>query len=478
MAVKRKKNIKFLSIYNTFSEKEKKEFRKFIRQVISGNNRNYLKVLSSLNTNEDGIAELSITSSKRTRWNRLSELSVIAEKFLIFKSLNENSPENSYKLLMEYNKRNLPLLFRQEYKKYHKNISNKPAVNYNYNLTLQIDKLNIEQLSSESDSKNSELIFSKSENFRTGVYLIELLENLIDKWTQQSNGILISDKMNEEVFASLDFEKILEHFQKNLKAGDKIYHILKFLYLIYKGLDNPNDSSNYLKARQIFFRDLKSVSKEKREDYYIFMKCLLVNNINMAVSGSLEEMFFLINKKLKEGLIEDIENKNLTINNFRDYVFIAVNLGKYRWTNSFINKYGSLLPEEIREDYILISQAFISHKTKNYSKCLEQLSKIKRKDHFFYIDVSVLKMKTLYDSGSYNECHDELKKINEYLRKDRVISKFLRTYAKEFCNCFSKLLKLRQYPVNNNLINLEFRLSKNNMIGKKWIISKISEIKI
>ena len=133
MSIKRKKNIKFLTLYNSFTETEKKEFRKFIKKNPFGNNRNYIKILSAIKTNENGIAEFSISQSDRSRWNRISELSLLADKFLIMKSIESDKFLKSVLLLKEYNNRNLFSTFEQNYNSLHKLIAKEPIVNFDYN---------------------------------------------------------------------------------------------------------------------------------------------------------------------------------------------------------------------------------------------------------------------------------------------------------------------------------------------------------
>lgn len=243
-------------------------------------------------------------------------------------------------------------------------------------------------------------------------------------------------------------------------------------------LINAESKNEYPELKKIFFKDLKAVSKEKRYEYYNYMIILNIERANISVPGALEEIFYLINKKLKEGIVEDIMYNEMPVNKFRDYIFIATGLGKIRWAENFIKKYGDLLPPEISEDIILIAKALIFYHKKNFIECYKSLYLIKRKDPFFYIDVSVLKLKVNYDLKNADECHNVLKNLKVYLRKERVIQEHLKVYAGEFCKDLALLLKLRQNPTKRNLTDLQYRLKKYNLIGKKWIIAKLKEIKI
>ncbi|MBK8551614.1 MAG: hypothetical protein IPL53_11360 [Ignavibacteria bacterium] len=103
------------------------------------------------------------------------------------------------------------------------------------------------------------------------------------------------------------------------------------------------------------------------------------------------------------------------------------------------------------------------------------LGKINKVSSYYFIDVSVLKIKTLYELKNIEECHNEIKNFKEYLRKDRIINEHIISYSKEFLRAFTLLLKLNQNPTANNLNNLEYLLSKKNLIARKWIILKMKE---
>ena len=477
MSVVRKKNIKFLTLYNSFTANEKIDFDKFIGNGLNGNKRNYNKILSSLKTDEKGIIDFSQTINSRTRWNRLSELSILADKFLTLKSLEYNNFENRYLLLKEYDKRNLTSAFEQKYKQFKNELSKEPVVNYDYNMVNQLDKIYLNHLKSDSDSKKYPLKISESGYNRLGIFLIEILENLIEVWTIKNSSVLIPKTSNEDIYSILSMEKILFLFSGFSKSPNKLYPVIKFLYHIYKSLNDLTNLEFYKEAKKIFFRDLKEISKEKREQYFIYMLNYNIELKNLAISGAAEELFFLIDKKLKEGLSADFKIKNFPLNHFRDIIIISLSLKKYKWTENFIKNYGPLLPPDIRFDTVSIGEAMLLFEKNDFLMCKDLLMKIKRKTPFSFVDVFVLKLKVLYELKNFDHCHSELKKFNTYLRKERITKNLLINYSIEFCKAYSLLLKLNDGLVKNNLINLQYILSKKILIAKKWITLKMEELK-
>lgn len=476
MTDKRKRKLKFLTLYNSFSPKEKNEFQNYLKNNLSISHRNYNRILSSLKINDQGIVNIDGADSSVSRWNRFSELNLLAENFLLHKSIESESISKISLLLKELDRKNLLTTFSQKYRKLKREISNTPIVNFDYNIISQLDIINLNHLKKTVKPGKLDKIFIDTYNFRLGTFLFELLELIVDIKTRRSSKLLVSEFVAEEIFSGLNFEKILPYLSDKSNISNRLYHLIKFLYLMYLCINDFKDKKSYLKAKKIFFRDLKSISPKKRTNYYIFLINYNIELINNSIPEAYKELFFLMNKKLKEGLTDDLKERKLPINQFRSYIIIGINLRKFSWVSNLIKNYGPILPATVRENDILMGKSLLLFAKKEYALCKKFLVQIRKINPFYYVDVSVLKLKTLYELKNIVECHDELKKFKEYLRKDRIVNDHLITYSKEFCRAYFLLLKLNQNPSAKNLINLQYLLSKKNMIGKKWFTLKMNKI--
>jgi len=431
MTGKRKKKIKFLTLYNSFSTIEKNEFQKYLKSNFSISHRNYNRILSSLKINKRGKIEIDGIDSSNARWNRFSELNLLAEDFLLHRSFESDSISKTGWLLKELDRKNLLTSFRPKYIKLKNEISNKPVVNYDYNIISQLDIINLNQLKKTVKPGKLDKIFIDTYNFRLGTFLFELLELMLETKTRRSTKLLVSEFVAEEIFSGLNFEKILPYLSDKSNTSNRLYQLIKFLYLLYLSITDFKDKISYLKAKKIFFRDLKSISPEKRTNYYIFLINYNIQLINNSVPEAYKELFFLMNKKLKEGLTDDLKERKLPLNQFRNHIIIGINLRKFSWVSNLIKNYGPILPAAVRENDILMGKSLLMFAKKEYSECKELLGQIRKINPYYFIDVSVLKLKTLYELKNIVECHDELKKFKEYLRKDRIVDDHIIIYSKE-----------------------------------------------
>ncbi|MFZ1320289.1 MAG: hypothetical protein WAT71_01910 [Ignavibacteria bacterium] len=473
MNIHLKKNLKFISLYNTFTEKERIEFRLFLKNENEGG-RNYIQIIDSINFNNPGATVIKGSRSRITKWNRLSELQHLAEKFLTMKSFKEKSLITRYLLMKEYEKRKLLPLFENIYITHKKNISNKPVINFEADIINSIDKLYIDHLTKNSGIKKYELKASEINDYKLGIILIDLFEFVIETWIAKKTIQTSLNTLEKDLFYTFEFEKIYSNLLKNFHSQKKLLTLLKFLHQICLCIKDLNDSINFQKAKNFFFNELNTISSEKREKYYSFLITIGIEKLNLGHSLEVEDLFFIINKKFKEGFTSDIESKDLSLNNFLDYIHTALIINKVKWVNEFLKNFVSYLHSDVRVDLELYGKAILKFKVKDFKSCKILLYKIKRNSPYIFVDVFILKLKVLFELNFYDACHDELKKMNAYLRKKRQVNDLLIIYAKVFCKAYALLLKIFQNPTEKSINELQFLLSNEIMIGKKWIIEKLN----
>ena len=477
-SAKRKKKLKFITVYSTFSDTEKAEFTKFVKNGVNNKRNNYDKILNSLKINDNGDIEIKGSTSDVTRWNRFSELHKLADEFLILKSIEGNDLLNKFLLFKEYGKRNLFASFEQKYESIKNETSNSPLVNFDANTINQIERIYFNHLRAISDSKNLITKIFEAGISRNGFFIIELLENLIEISAIKGSKILNTISMDEKIYDNLNIEKILLHFKETSNSPHKIYYTIRFLHLVYSCNKDISSNEYYTEAKRILYKELKSISDDKREIYFISLINFKIAQLNNFIPGAVEELFSLMNKKLEEGLVDDFRNKNLPVNQFRDFILVGLNLKKYKWVSNFIDNYSIYLPEEIRHDYVCLAKARLSFSMKNYGSSYDSLKKVNKKNHMLFTDVTLLKLKVLFELNKSDESYDELKNFREYLRKDRDYDLMLFKNSREFCRAYSLLLKLKQNPTVKNLNDLQYMLSKKTMNGKNWVTKKMNGIKI
>ncbi|MCB0728852.1 MAG: hypothetical protein KDD00_15415 [Ignavibacteriae bacterium] len=471
MNVTKKKNLKFTSLYNTFTETERNEFRKFLKNNYNG--RNYDQILDAIKINEQGNLKINSFKSSITIWNRFSELQHLAENFIIQKSFESKSPASRYLLMTEYRKRELFSPFQNTYKTVKKEFVNKQQSDNDTVVMNAIEKLYLENLKPISTAKQFAPKMEEYNKSKLETLVVEMLEFIITAWIHRGLKQININVFAKEIFEAVDFSKLLLILSKNSNLKDGLQPSIRFLHHLFLSIDDITDNVNFYKAKKIFLNDLKTIPSEKREYYFSFLIYFGIEKYNIGIREISKDLFFLMNKRLKEGFKRDMINKDLAFNNIRNYIYIALSMKKYKWINDFVKNYGKFLHPDVRNHFVKFCKAILSFESKDFKACKEELAKINKNNPFSYVDVSILKLKVLFELNIIDECHDELRNFKEYLRKERDALDHLIVYAKEFTNAYTLLLKINQNPSQKNINELQFLLSKKLMIGKKWIAEKL-----
>ncbi|HMS35257.1 MAG TPA: hypothetical protein PKC91_14330 [Ignavibacteria bacterium] len=469
----------FLKKYSSFTENEKVEFTKFANSGLFSRKRDYTEMLISIKP--DSAAALKGKSiSNQTKWNRYSELNKIADKFLLLKNVERNKLQESVLLLDEYRRRNLNSSFNQKYKNLINEYYEKPIVSYDLDLIYTTTNKNIDYVKTESGLKKYHYRVNEIRDNRKKMFLLETLLEMIDICILRGNGTEIPENLIEIIYKKQDLKQLISFINNDSGKPDKANQLIEFTYLLLQCFNGIDEKKNYEKAKKIFFRDMKSISQEYRFKFYYLLITYSLRVINSGEEKGHREFFYLINKKLKEGLVSDFNNNYYFANIVHDIIVNAIQLKKFNWVYKFIKDYSKYFSPSLKEDNINSFYAKINFEMKNFGLCIEFLNKINTRKPVFYIHVMFIRLKALFELQDYENCYIELRKLKEFLRKQRKIRRELITYTSDFCKALYWLLKMIDNQGSKNMDKIEFNfvqlISNRNFNGKKWIMLKKNTI--
>jgi len=469
-----KRKIKFFKLYDTFSAEERKQFKLFVSSNLYSHGRKYLKILKYIDIDRTVFFEFGNTIKERTLWNRLSELTKLAEKFLVLIAAESESDVYNKILLSELKKRNLTDYFEKNFSDYNSELKKSLANGLKLEEYLSVNNEYLKYLNSLPDSKKFSLRFIETNNYKLAFFILSILDCLIQIKDMKNIRSITSNVPLEEILQKINFGEMLLFIKD--KVSD-VYPLVAFHYHLYNAGMHPMNQNEYKKAVMIFEKNLKQVPAELKLNLY---KKLIDYNIelsNMLDESAKHELFRLIKSKLKEGIFSDLECKNFDNNEFRNYTLAAYSLRKFNWLKKFIDRFGSKLPDEFRDDSIIFGNALIMFHKNEFLKCMEILNKSKKANPYNYIDISFLKLKVLYELNQFDDCYSELRRVVDYMRHNRLVHIDMLKFMKLFCRSYGLLLKLNQNPSKKNLLNLEFQINKSKFIGISWIKGKMLILK-
>jgi len=481
---------KLISLFDSFSDKDIKEFRKVISSVYFNRGRKYTSLFRVLmNYRKSGFKGITLSKiySKlypgkafniQTLDNRFSELYKLAEEYLINKTLKEDTFEKNRILLKAYHNLKTGRHFNSQYRKSKNYLNSFPESDTKFLNNITLERLNI---ANSREHKIPENLFRKYFE-HSEIMAVLFLKNLflfgIEFIQQEQTHRKYEFNISLEL---LDRFNIDDVFLKKLdKTGLNIFKIPAMLFYFYDIFKNPENEFNYFKGRKLF-NELKNNGNSLEEDditeYYKLMTsyCILRHNQGQNKFGP--ELFDLYGEILQGGFYLDRKGV-FPAKTFRNYVLTGIILNKKKWTENFIKKYSVYLPEESSEDEIKISYSKLFFSYGKYERSLKYLKGFKGLNYLHYSDSTILKLCNYYEMESYEEAISEIDKFRHYLRNHKGIPDIHGTYYKNYLKIYTYLLKIRTSADKINTGELQILFKKNKPVSKEsWLGKKISELK-
>lgn len=475
--------IKFIQFYLNLDKQEKKDFKKFVSSGYFNKGRDFSSFLNAIETNRqktsktgDIIKLLSfeLSYTRRTVWNRLHELTLLADQYIAIKEINRNELLFSNLVSTYHINRFEYGLFtqkvKQSRKKFGKTKKGLDTNYYYYQLLQQLGNSYIFQNKIEPFITN----LTEQVIYHSASYIINHYLNLIELLQQ---GNLTAKDLSEKGLNFLT-DNNTENFINTLKEKHyDLYCQVSIHYNIYKAFLMKEDES-YYRTSLIFF---ELVSETADDTYKSLFYQLLINycieRTNKNEPEYYKELFHLYNRKLSEGLFQDLKVGNFPINNFRDYIFVALQLGKLDWIKWFIEKYSIHLPLNVREDEINLSYGIVYYHESDHANALKFLNKVAGENYIHYMDSKYYKLRLYYETESYEEAILEIDNYKHYLRAHEEIPDTFAKPYKIFIKEYSVLLnsKLKNKPEDAAILAEQIKV-KAKTPRRRWILNKLNEL--
>ena len=272
-------------------------------------------------------------------------------------------------------------------------------------------------------------------------------------------------------------DDVTENFLNTIKSQKELYGVVSIHYYIYKAFLNKSDDLYYYYAIKSFNSVYNNLDDTYKAMFYQQLINYCIGRTNSGDFKYYNNLFELYNKKLDDGIIEDLRVGNFPVNNFRDYIFVALRLKKISWIKWFIEKYSPELPKDIRTDEVNLSYGLVHYHESKFKKALEYLNLVKGENYIHYTDSKNYKLRIFYETGQYEEAFMELDNYKHYLRTHAEIPDSYKKTFKIFVNEYSSLLKVK---VNDNYEKAELlRHSISNShrtSARTWILKKLDEM--
>ncbi|MCB0518246.1 MAG: hypothetical protein H6577_20865 [Lewinellaceae bacterium] len=471
-------NSKLYSILESFNKYEQNRLRKFLISPYFNKNEALVKLFDVLVNHVNAKVQEEI--QKEGLWFEIypqnsyddilfrkncSDLLKLIESFLAQQVYEENPIHQSNYLIEAVAKRKLERLYKSTMRNARRMTEQQFYKTANYYLSQYLVEKNYYDL-------------MELEHDRTTKRNVEEILNNLDRFfiaekLRFSCSVLSQISMVSHEYKLLLMEEIISHVEK---YDFEDVPPIAIYYQIF--LTNVNSEST-----EHYFNLIKLLDKygdlfPRNEAEFIYQAALnyCMKKINQGYLDFMKEYFNLVNVLLeKEFLMTDGE---LSPWHFRNIVGVALRLGNYSWTEKFIEKFKTYLPEIMRENAVSYSLATLYFYQKDYSKVIQQLQTVEYDDLTYNLNSKSILLHTYYEMDEVEPLYSLMDSFRTYLNRHKDFSAAKRihyTNLIKFTKQLTKTLPGDQKAIDK--LKKEVELAEPKGIASiTWLKEKIAEL--
>ena len=343
----------------------------------------------------------------------------------------------------------------------HQNL--KPADYYYYQYLIEknyYESLDVDM--QRGEKSNVEKIINYLDEF----YLAEKL-----KWY---DSLLSRKSIVNHDFKVLFIDEIIEHIQKYPYEHNIVISIYTKVLLtrIYEDIEqNFHDLCSLLE---------KNIDKFSKTEQYELYSCALNYCIRKFNKG--ESKFMSLYHELFEKMLENevafyaISDGSLSPWDFKNTILFSLRLGKYEWTENFIQKYKNRLPKEFRDNAVSYNLALVYFYQKKFNKVMELLREVEYEDISYSLGSKSMLMAIYYEQDELDALFSLSDSFKTFLSRHKDINDGLRNPYLQYIHFVRKLTKIKNGDKKSiEQIRQEIKDAKG-VASEKWLLEKLAEL--
>lgn len=468
------KNNPIISLFNSFSAKERRELKKWLLSPIHNQRKDSIKLANYFFEKNHLLDEKFLKKERiyskifpkeifddaRMR-QTIHFLSKTVEDFLIYNELKENEIRAKLALASVYRKKKQP----KSYQKVMKSV-----------LTLQQNAIFKDEhfLRNEYLIQREQYQYFEKQKRNVKLNLQEMSDALdttyfADK-LRQSCLMLSHQKVFKTEYEPALIKEILSYVERenfNKVPAVSIY------YYAYMALTNPTDRNYFDHLKNNIFEMGHTFSKMEIRDLYLLAINYCIGKIN-AGDVSFRREAFELNKKGMETKIL-IQNNSISPWTFINTLANSIQLKEFDWTYNFIEKYQSYIPAPQRENFTHYGYASYHFFKKEYDDAMDWLIHADFSDTLLNLNAKMLLLKIYYEKGEIKALESLLESTKKYIHRKGVIG-YPRTVFQNRIKMLHKLVRVNPYSRSEkNKLKSEI-LEKTPLLEQEWLLEQLSKL--
>jgi hypothetical protein len=392
-----------------------------------------------------------------------SELLRLIESYLAQQEYEKNPLHQATYLVEAVGERKFKQLYKSSMRTARR-LSNQqtftPSNFYYYQYQIEKDYYELQDSELKRQTKtNYEAIITNLDSF----YLAEKL-----KWY---TSIISRQKIVKYEYDLLFIDEIIQHLKKYDYQDVPPVAIYYQIYLTLAEFDNEE---HFFKLKELLGEFILLFPIKEAYEIYTHAINYCSTKINRGKDRFLIEFLQMNESLISKGILID---GILSPWRFQNIVIVALRLGKYEWTENFIDTYKEKIPEIYRENAVTFNLARLYFYQKKFEKVINLLHNVEYDDVGYNLNSKSLLLQAYYETDEIEPLFSLLDSFRAYLTRHKEIPQKRR---KNYFN----LIKFTKKMANTipgdkkalDKLKQDFEALDGIAASKSWVIEKIDEL--
>lgn len=480
-------NTKLINILRTFSKSELNEFEKFIGSPYYNKGRNYLPLLTLINTFYPKFDDETLTHeyvyaklypgksfNKQIIWNMTSSLQQMAEEFLISSSLNKNKFIKNSLLADEFLNRRLASYQQKKLDEMEKALE-KIGISDNYF-----------KYKNELESGRMSYHFLEDTQHLLSKHIIKKGEYAILNMLRQLSAVINDINANAFMFnakfdvnipyafiSAIDMESVIKYARDNRFEDSDI---MEMLYCSIMTVISIKDDKYFLRLKELFELNIERFSDNEKLSWITTLSNYCTLRGNEGEKKYREYLFELNKLELKVGYSNN--NKHPSKILFIQILRNALSINKTDWVLNYINEYAPRLKTSYQKPMRALAFAYLYLKLKEFPKVLENLKDVKFIDARDKMYVKSLYIRAYYEMGETELLLYQIDSAKHFMSSSSSLTEYTRKNFVRFLNYLVNLVHAIEKSDKNEIELIKHKLENDPELPfGEWLLIKIAELK-
>jgi hypothetical protein len=241
-------------------------------------------------------------------------------------------------------------------------------------------------------------------------------------------------------------------------------------YQCYQAVVEGGDESDFQALRSVMEQYQGGFPNAEMRDIYLLAINYCIRRANTGEQAFIAEALELYRQSLDKGYL--LQDGVMPESTFSNIISLAIRLGKFDWSEKFIEDYHHKLPPNFRTPLFLLNMGKLRYAQQRPSAALKQLAQVETRAPFLYLGAKVIQAKIFYETKEWEPLESLLASMRTYLQRNKKLG-YRQVHYQHFIRFARRLLQLAPYDTKVRQSLVRDIKSEKLFQEKEWFLEQL-----